>query len=147
MSRLEMLYKAVVLDHSSSPNNHGKLPNPTIEETIHNPTCGDTVLVQLFVEDGKIKDLRFDGQGCAISQASASVMTEVLKGQDLDHARELIEDYNRLITGHEPQFQDELGEALAFQGVANFPSRIRCAQLSWKATETGLDKLQDKEEE
>lgn len=145
MSRLEMLYKAVIMEHSESPRNKGVLEGADAEQTAFNPTCGDMVKIQIKVDDDTITDVHFDGEGCAISMASASIMTDILKGKSLQEAQRLIEDFTEMVTGKDPQDAKALGEAAALQGVAQFPTRIRCSQLAWKALEDSIQQVNEDE--
>ncbi|KRM61599.1 NifU family SUF system FeS assembly protein [Paucilactobacillus vaccinostercus DSM 20634] len=142
LSSLNHLYREVVLDHSQHPRHHGALPAATDHLELRNPTCGDVIDVQAQIKDGVITDLAFDGSGCTISQASASMMTTVLIGQPVDHARELILNFSNLITGKEidAKMEDELEDAAVIGSVAEFPTRIKCAALAWHALDELLDK-------
>lgn len=143
MDRLEMLYRAVIMEHSDSPKQKGPLENYSAEQTAFNPTCGDMVKVQVQVEGDLLERVQFDGEGCAISMASASIMAELLQGKTVDQARHLIEDFTALVQGQAPADLESLGEAAALQGVVQFPTRIRCAQLGWKAVEDAIAQTQD----
>lgn len=138
MDRLEMLYRAVIMQHSQTPQNKGELADAVAEKTAYNPTCGDMVKVQIKVEGERLDQVQFDGEGCAISMASASIMTELLKGKTFEEALALISDFTKLISGEELEDKEALSEAAALQGVAQFPTRIRCAQLAWKAVEDAI---------
>lgn len=144
LSKLNLLYKETVLDHSQHPRHHGQLPDATAHLELRNPTCGDVIDVQAQIEDDKIVDLSFDGVGCTISQASASMMTVALIGQPVKRARELITDFSKLTIGDEisDQADEELGDAAILGTVAQFPARIKCAVLPWHA----LDELLEKRE-
>lgn len=141
MDRLEMLYRAVIMQHSQTPQNKGELPDASAEKTAYNPTCGDMVKVQIKAEDRKIDQVQFDGEGCAISMASSSIMTELLKGKTFEDALALISDFTKLVSGEDPEDKEALGEAAALQGVVQFPTRIRCAQLAWKAVEDAINQV------
>lgn len=138
MDRLEMLYRAVIMQHSQTPQNKGELADASAEKTAYNPTCGDMTKVQIKADDEKIDEVQFDGEGCAISMASASIMTDLLKGKTFEDALALISDFTKLVSGGEPEDKQALSEAAALQGVAQFPTRIRCAQLAWKAVEDAI---------
>lgn len=144
LAKLNQLYREVVLDHSQHPHHKGKLPEANGELELRNPTCGDVISVQVQINDNKIEKLYFEGSGCTISQASASMMTTELTGQPVEHARELITDFSNLIMGKEisEEAEDELGDAAVIGTVAEFPTRIKCAALSWHA----LDELLEKKE-
>jgi nitrogen fixation NifU-like protein len=134
-SDLEELYQQVLLDHSRRPRNYGELPDAT---HVHgdNPTCGDEIHLHVrFDADGRVEDLKFTGQGCAISQASASLMTLKLKGKSGAEARELAEKYHHLITAADADAEPGLGDLQVFAGVRKFPQRAKCAMLAWRAFE------------
>ena len=134
---LNGLYQEVILDHYKNPHNYGSLPGARL---IHeeNPSCGDQIDLQLIVADGRIQAIKFTGQGCAISRASASMMTEVVGGKTVEEARHLIEEFQQmLINGGE--FPEELGDLEALQGVRQFPVRVKCATLAWHALQDLLN--------
>lgn len=131
MSDLTDLYQAVILDHNKRPRHRGRLPQANRVASGDNPTCGDNCTVYLRVEGDRIADISFEGAGCAISQASASVMTTQLLGRTVDEARQLFEEFKGIVTtGREPA---EFSELAAFAGVHAFPARIKCATLGWHA--------------
>jgi nitrogen fixation NifU-like protein len=137
---LRDLYQQVILDHSRSPRNHGELSGDCIHVHGDNPTCGDEIDLWLkLTPEGRIEDVKFSGQGCAISQASASMMTVKVKGASRDKAAGLLEDFRRVVTG-EGQVIDEdaLGELQLLEGVQKFPQRVKCAMLAWRALEQAL---------
>lgn len=146
-SRLEMLYRTVILEHSKHPKNKGVLENKTGEFELFNPSCGDRVRVQFQLEDDTLSDIRFNGEGCAISMASASMMTELLAGQTVDAAQTMIALFYELVKGNEDEDYDPLKEAQYLKGVSQFPTRIRCATLSWHAIEEGLNEEAKRDEE
>jgi nitrogen fixation NifU-like protein len=133
MSELEELYQTLILDHNRSPRNFGVLDGADRSAEGYNPLCGDQVTVQLKVEDGRIADIRFTGNGCAISKASASLMTAAVKGKTLEEARALFEGFHALVTGAAPADKAALGKLAIFAGVAEFPVRVKCATLAWHA--------------
>jgi nitrogen fixation NifU-like protein len=137
MSDLRDLYQEVILDHNRVPRNFGKLPNANREAEGHNPLCGDRVRVSLHVEDDRIEGIAFQGSGCAISTASASLMTEALKGRTVEEARRLFRGFHDLLTtgGN----TDDLGKLAVFAGVREYPIRIKCATLAWHAVQAALD--------
>lgn len=139
---LRDLYQQVILDHSRSPRNHGELPPPCLHAHGDNPSCGDEIDVWLKVSDaGTIEDLKFTGQGCAISQASASMMTQKIKGKSRDQAAAMREDFRRVVMGDgAPTDEDALGELVLLEGVQKFPQRVKCAMLAWRAVEQALEK-------
>lgn len=141
--RLEMLYRTLIKEHSQNPKNRGKLENPDGEMELFNPACGDLIQVQYQLEENKIKDIVFDGQGCAISLASASLMTDLMQGKTIKEAQSLIDLFSALIQGNQEIETEALGDAVFLEGVVKFPTRIRCANLSWSALEQALDKFED----
>ena len=138
---LRDLYQQVILDHSRSPRNHGQLHG---EGCVHvhgdNPTCGDEIDVWVkFGADGKVEDIKFEGQGCAISQASASMMTVKMKGADAEKLKGLIQDFRSVVTGEgSVKDEDTLGELVLLEGVQKFPQRVKCATLAWRAVEQAM---------
>jgi nitrogen fixation NifU-like protein len=128
---LTELYQQVILDHNKRPRNRGKLPRANRVAHGDNPSCGDQCSVYLRVDGDKIADISFDGSGCAISQASASLMTTQLKGKTAEQAQELYNNFHDIVTtGKEPE---EISDLAAFAGVHAFPARIKCATLGWHA--------------
>ncbi|MDN6195036.1 MAG: SUF system NifU family Fe-S cluster assembly protein [Atopostipes suicloacalis] len=145
--RLEMLYRTLIKEHSANPKNRGKIEDPDGETELFNPSCGDLIQIQYRLTGNKIEEIVFDGQGCAISLASASLMTELMQGKTVKEAKSLISLFSELIQGNEAIEIKELGDAVFLQGVAKFPTRIRCANLSWTALEEALDKFEASQEE
>lgn len=168
MSDLEDLYREIILDHYRSPRNRGELPSPPAHRIEgFNPLCGDEVVVFLQVDDGVVGDIRITGQGCSISQSSASLMSAAVKGKSVTEARDLIRTFKSMMSIHESKLDGEspdgsesrgedssgedidifsvdrgsLGELAALQGVVKFPVRIKCATLSWNALAQGLDEV------
>ncbi|MCB1105595.1 MAG: SUF system NifU family Fe-S cluster assembly protein [Opitutaceae bacterium] len=136
MSDLSDLYQQVILDHNRRPRNRGKLPTATRVAHGDNPSCGDQCSVYLDLEGDRIKDLSFDGSGCAISQASASLMTTQLKGKTAAEAQKLYDEFHHIVTtGEAPE---EISDIAAFAGVHAFPARIKCATLGWHAALNAL---------
>lgn len=133
-ARLSALYQEVILDHYRRPRNRGTLEEPTGSASLRNPLCGDEVDVQVTVEDGKVADVKFGGRGCSISQASASMMTELVKGRTPDEVQALGERFAEMIRGSAEAAKDQaLGQARALSGVSRFPTRVRCALIAWEA--------------
>lgn len=131
MSDLTALYQSVILDHSRRPRHHGKLPAATRVVSAENPTCGDLCTVYVRIEGGIIADMSCDGAGCAISQASASVMATTLIGLSTEEARTAYQQFQDIVTtGRTPETFSELS---AFAGVHAYPARIKCATLAWRA--------------
>lgn len=135
---LEELYRELILDHYRNPRNHGRLAEPDVVGEGYNPLCGDEIEVQMRLEDGRIAEAAFSGRGCSISQASGSMMTEAVKGKSIGDVLSLVEAFTRMMT--DPDFvpPDEIGDLEAFQGVARFPVRVKCATLAWHALQEGL---------
>lgn len=133
MDELDQLYQEVILDHNKNPRNFGELPEATHSSIGHNPLCGDHIEIFLNVVDGVIEDVKFKGVGCAISRASASIMTTVLKGKTIEEAKQLFERFHRVITSEPDEHidTDELGKLSVFAGVREFPARVKCASLAW----------------
>ena len=168
MSGLEDLYREIILDHYRSPRNRGELAAPPARRVEgFNPLCGDEVVVYVEVADDKVRDIRFAGQGCSISQSSASLMSAAVKGKSVAEARELIRTFKAMMSVHEARLGDgdgqaaravngsapdetddvavdpeSLGELAALQGVVKFPVRIKCATLSWNTLAQGLDEAE-----
>ena len=156
MAGLEDLYREIILDHYRSPRNRGELPeSPAHRVEGFNPLCGDEVVVYVQVEDGRLADIRIGGQGCSISQSSASLMSAAVKGKSLEEIRELTNTFKAMMSIHEARLGDgdgdgtaeaeepvdltELGELAALQGVVKFPVRIKCATLGWNTLAQGLE--------
>ena len=157
MPSLEDLYREIILDHYRSPRNRGELPAPPARRVEgFNPLCGDEIVVYLDVADGRLADLRIGGQGCSISQSSASMMSAAVKGKTVQEAQALIRAFKGMMSIHEHRLDadgeggegDELagtepdvklGDLAALQGVVKFPVRIKCATLSWNTLQQGLD--------
>lgn len=138
---LDELYKDLILDHCKHPRNFRPLADAEVLVDEENPTCGDHIRLTARVEQGKIVDVKFDGKGCAISTASASMMSEKLIGMPVAGARQLIGDFVGLIRGEKEMDADTLGELAALEGVKQFPMRVKCATMSWHAAEKALDKI------
>ena len=133
---LDDLYREVILDHYSRPRNKGTLEAADITREGANPLCGDEIRLSLLIRDGVVQDVRFDGKGCSISLASASMMTERIKGRRVEEAGRLIAAFKALMHG-EPAVE-ELGDLEALQGVRKFPVRVKCATLGWLTLEGAL---------
>jgi len=145
MSELSDLYQEIILDHNRRPRNYGKLDHPTHQAQGHNPLCGDEISVFIKVADDRITDITFDGQGCAISKASASLMTSRLKGRTLDEVRSVASEVRQLLTGPEREAADleKLGDLAALEGVRKYAVRVKCATLAWHALEAALEGSQE----
>jgi nitrogen fixation protein NifU and related proteins len=138
-SELEELYQAVILDHSRRPRNFGELPDAAVLVHGDNPACGDEIHLGVkFDADGGLQDIKFTGHGCAISQASASLMTMKLKGKSRPQATEMFRAFHDLVTGERATASKMLGDLQAMQGVRKFPLRVKCAMLAWRAMEQAL---------
>lgn len=134
------LFQELILEHYKRPRNRGELDGADVDVHMKNPTCGDEVRLQLRLEDGRIADARFTGDGCSISQASISMMTQVIKGKTPEEALALAERFTEMMHGDAAAARDRaLGDLRALAGVSQFPVRIRCALLGWNALEKGLE--------
>ena len=138
MSDLRDLYQEVILDHNKRPRNFRELEEPDQRADGHNPLCGDTVTIYLKLDGDQIEDLSFQGSGCAISRASASMMTEALKGKTLDEAQALFDRFHDRVMGKEIDDVKRLGKLDALSGVAEFPMRVKCATLAWHTLHAAL---------
>ncbi len=163
MAGLEDLYREIILDHYRSPRNRGELPSPPAHRVEgFNPLCGDEVVVYLDVEDGVVSDVKISGQGCSISQSSASMMSAAAKGRTVAEVRTLVRSFKSMMSIHESQLGTDgegevddrsddlldpssLGELAALAGVVKFPVRIKCATLSWNTLSQGLDEVESAE--
>jgi len=154
MPGLEDLYREIILDHYRSPRNRGELPSPPARRAEgFNPLCGDEVVVYVDINGDTLDDIRISGQGCSISQSSASLMSGAVKGKSLPEVRELIRTFKAMMSIHEARLGDgdgddpvaldpeSLGELAALQGVVKFPVRIKCATLSWNTLAQALDTI------
>jgi nitrogen fixation NifU-like protein len=143
---LRELYQQVILDHNKSPRNFREMENATQHAEGYNPLCGDHIDIYLLIEDGVVKDVSFKGEGCAISKASASLMTSILKGKTKEEAEKLFEKFHDLVTGKlgDNPNTDELGKLAVFAGVQEFPVRVKCASLAWHTMMNALKGKQEK---
>ena len=152
MPGLEDLYREIILDHYRNPRNRGELPAPpAVRSEGFNPLCGDEVQVYLDVHDGVVDDIRISGQGCSISQSSASMMSQAVKGRSLPEARALLHAFKSMMSiedGHDRDDADDaepgvkMGDLEALQGVVKYPVRIKCATLAWNTLAQGLDEAE-----
>ncbi|KAB2873794.1 MAG: SUF system NifU family Fe-S cluster assembly protein [Ideonella sp.] len=133
------LYQQVTLDHKRSPRHFGKLPQPTHRARGTNPQCGDDISVELQIDGARLGEIRFTGQGCAICIASTSMMTEAVRGQEVEFARQLQQRYRAVITGQLEPDAAQLGKLVSLSGVRRYPSRIKCALLGWHALMHAID--------
>jgi nitrogen fixation NifU-like protein len=141
MSELRELYQSVILDHNKKPRNFGELDGANHSADGHNPLCGDRIRVQLRVSGDRLEEVRFEGSGCAISMASASLMTEAVKGRSLQEARHLFDGFHELVTSdpRKPPHTGGLGKLAVFAGVREFPMRVKCATLAWHTLRNAID--------
>jgi nitrogen fixation protein NifU and related proteins len=136
---LEELYQEVILDHSRKPRNFGELPDAAVRVHGDNPACGDEIHLGVkFGSEGDLQEIKFTGHGCAISQASASMMTMKLKGKSRSEAMEMLNAFHELVTKEKNQAPKTLGDLRLMQGVRKFPQRVKCAMLAWRALEQAL---------
>jgi nitrogen fixation NifU-like protein len=137
---LKELYRDVILDHNRSPRNFGRLDPADAQAAGHNPLCGDKLNLTLRLQGDRVADLRFDGQGCAISTASASLMTEAVKGRSREEIARLFEQVHTLLTAPTGEPSPQLGKLMALAGVAEFPARVKCASLCWHTLNAALER-------
>jgi nitrogen fixation NifU-like protein len=141
MSDLQELYQSIILDHNRRPKNYGTLEGANRRKEGRNPSCGDEINLELKVENDSIADVRFTSEGCAVSRASASIMTQAVKGKTRAEAEELFTKFHELVTGRfkpSPTEARALGEMAAFSGVARFPIRVKCASMAWHTLHAAL---------
>jgi len=138
MADLRELYQQVILDHNRAPRNFKELPDANRTASGDNPLCGDRITLWVKVSGDRIEDLGFQGSGCAISQASASLMTTVVKGKTVEEAERLFQHFHGMVTGVEEGNRDNLGKLFAFAGVKEFPARVKCANLPWHTLHAAL---------
>ena len=156
MPGLEDLYREIILDHYRNPRNRGELPVPPAHRSEgFNPLCGDEVQVFLDVHDGTLADVKVSGQGCSISQSSASMMSQAVKGKSVDEARRMVRAFKAMMSIHEHELDGDgdeeaddledvkLGDLEALRGVVKFPVRIKCATLAWNTLTQGLDEAEE----
>ena len=142
-NEMRELYQQMILSHNKNPKNFRIIEDPSHYAEGHNPLCGDNLNVYVVLdEDSTIQDISFQGSGCAISKSAASMMTEILKGKKEEEARELFEQYHKLVTGKLDPEKDEhnLGKLTIFSGIWEYPARVKCASLSWHTAKAALDK-------
>ena len=137
-NKLDQLYRSVIMDHYKKPRNKGVLEESNITIDMNNPTCGDVIHLTLQVDDGIVKDAKFEGDGCSISMASASMMTQIVKGKKVDEALKAATIFSDMMLGKDVDDSIDLGDIEALAGVSKFPARIKCATLAWKAMEKGV---------
>jgi nitrogen fixation NifU-like protein len=140
---IDDLYREVILDHYQSPRNRGRLASPDVAMAGSNPLCGDEIEVSLAIADDRIADIAFQGRGCSISQASASMMTERIKGKSLEDATAMLGTFKTMMTERNATLDPEtLGDLEALQGVRRYPVRVKCAILPWNVLKEGLEAYQ-----
>jgi nitrogen fixation NifU-like protein len=144
MSELSELYQQVILDHNKKPRNFHKLDAANHHAEGFNPLCGDHLTVYLNLEDDRVQDVSFEGSGCAISKAAASMMTQAVKGKSKAQAEELFGEFHRMVTGEldEEEEENHLGNLTIFAGVREFPVRVKCATLAWHTLHAALNNTQ-----
>ena len=139
-ARLAALYQELILDHYRRPRNKGRLDAPDAAVVLRNPVCGDEIELQLAFDGDRVREARFVGQGCSISQASASMMTQLVKGKTVEEVRAVKERFRQMILGDREAATDAtLGDLRALSGVFRFPIRVKCALLAWNALDQGLE--------
>jgi nitrogen fixation NifU-like protein len=145
MSDLRDLYQDVILEHSKAPRNYRELPAANHKAEGFNPLCGDRFTVYVALEGDAIRDISFQGSGCAISKASASMMTQIVKGKTVAEAEKIFGRFHEMVTGHVPAGgnESELGKLTVFSGVSEFPVRVKCATLAWHTLHAALEGKQD----
>jgi len=138
---LRELYQELILDHNRKPRNRRRLEGANYKAEGYNPLCGDRVTVYMNIQDGRVKDAAFEGAGCAISTASASLMTESVIGKTTDEVKALFHKFRDLVTGEAPNGEDgpELGKLVVFSGVSQYPARVKCASLVWHTAKAAIE--------
>ncbi len=140
MSELSELYQQVILDHNKKPRNFRKIETPSHTAEGHNPLCGDQLTVYVAVDNDEVKDVSFEGSGCAISKASASMMTQAVKGKSKEEVEKLFKGFHLMVTDEEESQDEALGNLRIFEGVREFPVRVKCATLPWHTLHAALNK-------
>ena len=138
MTDLRDLYQEVILDHNKHPRNFGAIEGGS-HAAGHNPMCGDRVSVSVRMEDGRVAEARFTGNGCAISKASASLMTEAVTGHTSEQVREMFSTFQEMVTGRREPDEDKIGKLVVLAGVSEYPARVKCAMLAWHALQAAID--------
>lgn len=147
MGGLDDLYQDLILDHYRRKRGEGSLEDPTVSVDQNNPLCGDEVHLELAIVDGRVAELAHTGDGCSISQASISMMSEALTGRTLEDALDVVEHFRLVMHGSEPGDEDRLGDAIALEGVAKYPVRVKCALLGWMAAKDAIQTYQREAQE
>jgi nitrogen fixation protein NifU and related proteins len=140
--QLDDLYRRVIMDHYKNPRNQGTIDDGNVTVDLNNPTCGDRISLQMQFENGTVKNAKFKGEGCSISMASASMMTDAVKGKTFEEALALAEKFSSLMKGESVAF-DEYEDIEALSGVNKFPARIKCATLAWNALRKGVEQARN----
>ncbi len=145
MADLRDLYQELILEHSKAPRNYRALADADHQAEGYNPLCGDRFTVYLHMEGDSIRDISFQGSGCAISKSSASMMTQILKGKTKEEADKIFERFHELVTGHAERNGDQadMGKLAVFSGVSEFPTRVKCATLAWHTLQAALEGKQE----
>ena len=145
MENLNEIYNELIMEHSMNSYNKKKLQDADYEEIGHNPNCGDEITLEIKLDGDKIKDMAFSGHGCAISQASTSIMIDTLKGKTIEEAKEIIKIFINMIKREQESEEDleKLEDAIAFKNIANMPARVKCALLAWHTLEDILNKNEE----
>ena len=144
MSEIKQLYQEVILDHNKQPRNCYVMDCANKSADGHNPLCGDTVKVYLRIEDGVIEEISFQGAGCAICTASTSLMTESVTGKNVEEAKNLFDEFHHMLTGVADEQGVELGKLQVFEGVREYPVRVKCATLAWHTLNAAMEGADDK---
>jgi nitrogen fixation NifU-like protein len=144
---LDDLYQDLILDHYRRKRGEGSLESPTVAVDQNNPLCGDEIHLELNIVDGRVTEIAHTGEGCSISQASMSMMSEALVGKTLEDALEVVEHFRMVMHGSEQGDEDRLGDAIALEGVAKYPVRVKCALLGWMAAKDAIQTYQRDSEE
>lgn len=143
MADLRELYQDVILEHSKAPRNYRELPAANHKAEGYNPLCGDHFMLYLNLDGDIIRDIGFQGSGCAISKASASMMTQIVKGKTIEEAERMFSEFHKLVTGQANGNQADVGKLAAFSGVSEFPVRVKCATLAWHTLHSALEGKQE----
>jgi nitrogen fixation protein NifU and related proteins len=141
---LDDLYQEILLDHYKNPRNRGVLEQPDVHLDAKNPFCSDEITIDFTFKEDRIKDIRFQGEGCVISQASVSLLTESVKGKTIEEALDVVEQFTKLIRGEIDALDPELEELMAMQGVSAYPTRVKCALLAWNTLKKALSDDKEK---
>ncbi|MDU5395688.1 MAG: SUF system NifU family Fe-S cluster assembly protein [Negativicoccus succinicivorans] len=141
---LQQLYTDLILEHNQDPRNHRPLTDATVTEHGHNPNCGDDLTMNAIITDGIVEDIAYEGQGCAISQASASMLCDVVRGKSVKEAKACIERFIRLIQREElnEEERESLEEAIVLENVSQLPARVKCAVLAWHTLDEAMKKIE-----